>query len=354
MHFGTFHKKKRLLINKIKINSLSFLFKKKDTKKPEASAITSCLLIHDNSKLGDLIVLSALYRALAAKNIKLYIISCGIGHAFLKANPGITQFFIKDSNNIGDVLQLQKTLAQYHFDVVLDPFETLPSFGHALLLSGLRNHYILGFDKWYKRYYSSYHPHDENLTEHMASRTKVIYEHLFGEGATYDDRYDLPLPQQVEQDVQAFVGNSQIVVVNPIGAKKICKLSDNQIQLIDGWLKKNHPGLRIIYTGHPKDMPLIPVENIETLPFKEFIYAVALTKYCQYVISVDTALVHIASAYDRPTLAFYPKARHEDYPSPIIWAPNNLRAHQVISPTCSASDIEDAVLIDALQQLFQK
>lgn len=352
MRLGTFHKKKRHIINKIKINFLSFLLRNNGAKSVEAENIKSCLLIHDNSKLGDLIVLSALYRALAEKNIKLYIISCGIGHAFLKANPGITHFFIKDSDSISDVLKLRKTLAQYQFDVVLDPFETLPRFSHALLLSGLRHHYILGFDKWYKRYYSSYHPHDENLTEHMATRTKVIYEHLFGEGAFYDDRYDLPLPGEVEQKVKDFVGDSRVVVINPIGAKKICKLSTGQIQLIDRWLKENHPELRIIYTGHPNDLPLIPVENIETLPFKEFIYAVALTKYCQYVISVDTALVHIASAYDRPTLAFYPKARHEGYPSPIIWAPNNLRAQQIISPTCSASDIESTVLLNALQKLF--
>lgn len=353
MRLGTFHKKKRLLINKIKINFLSFLFNHKGVNLLPADSIKSCLLIHDNSKLGDLIVLSALYRALAERGIKLSIISCGVGHAFLKANPGISHFFIKDSNSIPDVLKLRRELARHQFDVVLDPFETLPSFGHALLLSGLRNHYILGFDKWYKRYYSSYHPHDEQLTEHMATRTRVICEHLFGEGVSYDERYDLPLPADVEQQLQAFVGDSKVVIVNPIGAKKICRMSNHQIELIDSWLKENHPELRIIYTGHPNDLPLIPVKNIETLPFKDFIHAVALTKYCQYVISVDTALVHIASAYDRPTLAFYPKARHEDYPSPIIWAPNNLRAQQVISPTCSACDIEETVLLDALKRLFQ-
>lgn len=352
MRLGTFHKKKRLLINKIKINFLSFLFRRKVASDLPAGNIKSCLLIHDNSKLGDLIVLSALYRALAERNIELSIISCDVGHAFLKANPGVTHFFIKDSNSISDVLKLRKKLSQYQFDVVLDPFETLPSFGHALLLSGLRNHYILGFDKCYKRYYSSYHPHDEKLTEHMATRTRVICEHLFGEGVMYDERYDLPLPKDVEQQIQTFVGDSQIVVVNPIGAKKICRLSTSQMTLIDSWLKEHHPELRIIYTGHPRDLPLIPIKNIETLPFKDFIHAVALTKYCQYVVTVDTALVHIASAFDRPTLAFYPKARHEDYPSPIIWAPNNLRAQQIISPTCSACDIEETVLLEALRKLF--
>ncbi|MCV5802546.1 lipopolysaccharide 1,2-N-acetylglucosaminetransferase, partial [Escherichia coli] len=59
MRLGTFHKKKRFYINKININFLSFLFRNKiNNQITDPAQVKSCLIIHDNNKLGDLIVLS--------------------------------------------------------------------------------------------------------------------------------------------------------------------------------------------------------------------------------------------------------------------------------------------------------
>jgi len=352
MRLGTFHKKKKHLINKIKINFLSVFFKNRRGPDIDGRNIKSCLLIHDNSKIGDLIVLSALYRILARKGIALSILSCGTGHAFLKAHPHIEQLFIKKSHSLTETLRLRRQLRAHQFDVVLDPFETFPSFGHALLLSGFRDSYVLGFDKWYKRYYSRYNPHDEQLNEHMSSRANVIVRQLFERDADDDYRYDIAIPADVEDAVSALVGSSDVVVINPLGAKKICRLSSEQMLLIHSWFTHHHPGLRIIYTGHPDDLSCIPVSNIETLPYPDFIYTVALTKLSKYVVSVDTALVHIASAFNRSMLALYPQARTVEYPSPLIWAPNNEYALQIISPTHFVSDIDERTLINGLEMLL--
>jgi len=352
MRLGTFHKKKKHLINKIKINFLSLFLKNRRGPNIDSKNIKSCLLIHDNSKIGDLIVLSALYRILSRKGIALTILSCGSGHAFLNAHPHIDQLLIKKSNNMSELLKLRHQLRKRHFDVVLDPFETFPCFGHALLLSGLRDSYVLGFDKWYKRYYSRYNPHDEQLNEHMSSRTNVIVRQLFERDADDDYRYDIAIPADVEDAVSALVGSSDVVAINPLGAKKICRLSSEQMLLIHSWFAQHHPGLRIIYTGHPDDLSSIPVSNIETLPYPDFIYTVALTKLSKYVVSVDTALVHIASAFNRPMLALYPQARTAEYPSPLIWAPNSECAEQIISPTHFVSDIDERTLINGLERLM--
>lgn len=352
MRLGTFHKKKKHLINKIKINFLSLLLKNRRGPDVDSKSVKSCLLIHDNSKIGDLIVLSALYRILARKEIALSILSCGTGHAFLKGHPHIEQLFIKKSNSLAETLKLRRQLSERQFDIILDPFETFPCFGHALLLSGFRDSYVLGFDKWYKRYYSRYNPHDELLNEHMSSRTNVIVQEIFGCDADDDYRYDIAIPADVEEAVSAFVGASDVIIINPLGAKKICRLSSEQMVLIHGWLAQHYPGLRIIYTGHPNDLSSMPVSNIETLPYPDFIYTVALTKLSKYVVSVDTALVHIASAFNRPLLALYPQARTAEYPSPLIWSPNNESAQQIISPTHFVADIDARTLIDGLESLM--
>ncbi|EPK7283109.1 glycosyltransferase family 9 protein [Citrobacter farmeri] len=353
MGLGAFHKKKRYCINKVKINFLSFFFSRKKNDKINADNIKTCLLIHDNNKLGDLIVLSSLYRELSNRGVKLSILTTEMGKAFLSGNSRIHQFYIKKSNAISDVLALRKQLSGESFDIVLDPFETMPSFGHSVLLSGVRHSHILGFDKWYKRYYTVYHPHDEMLTAHMCTRASEILRHFYGaERNEFDVSYDLPLPASVEKDVLDFIGDSQIIIINALGAKKICRLSGEQISTIYSYLCKHYPEYRIIFTGLAEDIRSIPLPGIESLPFKEFIYTVALTKFSQYVISVDTALVHIASAYEIPTLALYPNARQTTYPSHLIWAPNNCNALQIVSPTYTVRDIRLDVLTESVEDLL--
>lgn len=355
MGLGAFHKKKKYYLNKIKINFLSLFFNQKKCIKTDIRDIQSCLLIHDNNKLGDLIVLSSLYRELHSRGVTLSILTTATGKAFLSGNTKIHQFFIKKSDSLRDVFKLRKQLSGHSFDIVLDPFETMPSFGHSWLLSGVRRSYILGFDKWYKCYYTVYHPHDEKLTSHMCTRASEILHHFYGDPDNeYDVSYDLPLPAEVEKEVSDFVSDSKIVIINALGAKKICRLSGEQISTIYSRIRDLYPEFRVIFTGLAEDVRSISIPNIESLPFKEFIYTVALTKFSQYVISVDTALVHIASAYEIPTLALYPNARHTSYPSHLIWSPNNCNALQVVSPTYTVKDISPDVLIASIDDLFAK
>ena len=84
MRLGTFHKKKRFYINKIKINFLSFLFRNKiNNQITDPAQVKSCLIIHDNNKLGDLIVLSSIYRELYSKGVKITLLTNRKGGEFL-------------------------------------------------------------------------------------------------------------------------------------------------------------------------------------------------------------------------------------------------------------------------------
>lgn len=355
MHLGTFHKKKKFYFNKLKINLLSLFVSKIKNREFFSGCIQSCLLIHDNNKIGDLIVLSSLYRELEKRNVKISVLTTAAGKAFLCGNNKIHHFYIKESNDIKGIIKLSNELQYQNFDIVLDPFETMPSFGHSFLLFSLQSSYILGFDKWYKRYYSFYHPHDEKLTEHMVTRAGKILSHLYGESEeTFNISYDVPVPDDVESRIANYVGSSKVIVINPLGAKKICRLTPAQIEVIYFQARKLCPDHRVIFTGLPKDLKLIDIPNIEMLPYDAFIYTVALTKYSKCVISVDTALVHIASAYNIPTLAFYPNSPHPSYPSHLIWAPNNSNATQIISLTLSVKDICVDVIINSVNALLEQ
>lgn len=355
MSFGTFHKGKKRLINKIKINILSFFIRRKNPCKDVQKKIRTCLLIHDNNKIGDLIVLSGLYRELSKRNVELYVITNHTGNALLNHSNKIKKVIVKESNSLKDMLRVIKNAREHYFDIVIDPFETMPSFKHALLLSNLKTDNILGFDRWYKRYYTFYHLHDENLKEHMSTRTCEILSHMYEDGKKADaQRYELAISDTIEKEINSYIAGSNVVIVNPLGAKKICRLTEIQIKIIYHWIQNNHPELRIIFTGHPDDVSLLNAHGVETFSHSEFLYTVALTKMCHYVISVDTALVHIASAFEKPTLALYPNSRTESYPSHKIWSPNNPNAIQVISPTYTVVDINSEDIIANLERLFLK
>ncbi|EFO0324338.1 lipopolysaccharide heptosyltransferase family protein, partial [Escherichia albertii] len=328
-------------------------FRNKIKKITVPTQVKSCLIIHDNSKLGDLIVLSSIYREFYKKGVKITILTNKASGKFLSSNKNIFELCVKESTSIYKVLPLCRYLRNLKFDIVLDPFETMPSFKHSLILSNLNNSYILGFDRWYKRYYSFYHPHDELLKEHISSRAVEILKHIYGD-VPFNTNYDLHLPVEVENKIKSFVGNTRVVIINPLGAKKICRLTPEQIKIIYQEVKFRFRYYRVIFTGLPQDLLSLQIPEIETLPFDDFIYTVALTKYSDFVISVDTALVHIAAGYNKPTLAFYPNSRRPEYPSHLIWAPNNQLSIQIISPTFTVKDINAETLVRSVSRLIYK
>lgn len=352
MRLGTFHKKKKYYLNKVKLNFLSIFNFGKNKLKPDTKLIRSCLLIHDNQKFGDLIVMSSLYREFCQRGIEISILTTASGREFLESNNNIHQFFIKKSDSLKDTLAVCKKLREKKFDIVLDLFETMPSFSHSLILASCQRSYILGFDSWYKRYYTFYHRHDEDLTLHISTRASEVLGHFFAPPASgFNIDYDIPLPDDIEYKVREFISNDRIVIINPLGAKKICRLTEEQIFTLFSKTRARFPRHRIIFTGLQKDLKNIKLPDIEMLPFNHFMYTIALVKYSHYVISVDTALIHIASAYNTPTLGLYPNARRPSYPSHLIWAPNNARALQVVSPSFTVQDITTECLINSVDKL---
>lgn len=337
MGLGAFHKKKKFILNKFKLIVVGCFFRRHKKEKPKN--IKKCLLIHNNKKLGDIIVISSVFRELNKAGISLSILTDSHSADFLKTNNNIDNIIVKQSDRLFDVVSVLRFLRKINYDLVIDPFETIPNFKHAIILAGLKTCYLLGFDKWYKSFYSEYNSHDIGLRKHMASRAIEIFNFLNLRQAGVSTQYDISIPKDIDLIIKKKFHGDEIIIINPFGAKKNCKLSAEQINEIYKAVQNKHPKSRIIFTGLPSEISSIDIKNKEILPFEKYIYTVALTKYASYIISVDTSLIHIAAAFERPILTFYPKAHADDYPSPDIWGPNNSRAIQIISPSSTVKDI---------------
>ena len=107
MRLATYHKKKRFYINKIKNNFLSFLFRNKiNNQITDPAQVKSCLIIHDNNKLGDLIVLSSIYRELYSKGVKITLLTNRKKGEILYNNKNIFELCIKESTGFLEKLTL--------------------------------------------------------------------------------------------------------------------------------------------------------------------------------------------------------------------------------------------------------
>lgn len=334
MRFGVFHKKKKNFLNRLKIYLVGILFFYRKREKVQCfKSAKSVVIIHNNKKLGDLIVFSAAFREFKTRAIEITVITDPQSALFLADNNNIDDIIVKKSDRFYDLLKLMFFLHKRQYDIILDPFETMPDYRHAMLMLCINSSFILGYDKWYSRYYDIYDRHNENLTEHISTRVRSIFSYFSDDinGCTFLN-YDLPIHPETQHKIQNYLDSKKLILINPFGAKKICRLSEEQIISTYQYLKNKFPSCRIVFTGVPKEINRLNIPDAEISPFQTFNETIALTKQAYLLVSVDTALIHVATAFHTPTVALYPKARRVEYPSVVIWGPNNAQSVLAVSP----------------------
>ncbi|BDH44009.1 lipopolysaccharide 1,2-N-acetylglucosaminetransferase [Salmonella enterica subsp. enterica serovar Choleraesuis] len=353
MRLGIFHRKKKVILNKIKIYLSGFLFLYRKVVRPLPEKIEKIVVIHNNKKLGDLIVFSSIYRELKSRNIHLTIITDPRSALFLRENKKIDDIIIKDDDGFNSLWKLRKKMRGNHYDLLIDPFETLPNYRHAILLLSIKASHVLGFDKWYHRYYDTFDRHDENLQEHISTRVLSIMKYVDKNcNSLLCGRYDLPISSALEYKVDKFVNNQKIIILHAFGAKKICCLSNDQIHSVYNYIRIKFPDSRIIFTGLPEDLRRIDIDGAEFSPFKTFSETIALTKAAYLLVSVDTALIHVAAAFTIPTVAIYPKAKNPYYPSVLVWGPNNKKAVTVVSDGFFVNELPEQPIQQAIDKII--
>ena len=111
-----------------------------------------------------------------------------------------------------------------------------------------------------------------------------------------------------------------------------------------------HPHLRFVITGHQRDEATLQSiardAAVARLPvtsrFEDF---AALIQQAEYVVTPDTSVVHLATAWQRPCLGLYIQRPHDDH-----WTPYHSPGVKVLSPTTSVADIT----VDQVLQGFNK
>jgi ADP-heptose:LPS heptosyltransferase len=92
--------------------------------------------------------------------------------------------------------------------------------------------------------------------------------------------------------------------------------------------------------GHSEKIRQLNLETALHLPDSNINSAVEIVRHCDLVITADTAIVHIARAFDKPMVAVYNKRKLKDTGLPgytigrrVMTRPDKLSAKRLTSPT---------------------
>lgn len=305
---------------------------------------TKSILFFRYDRIGDMIITTPVFRELklAYPKIHIIVLSSKINRHILENNPFVDEVIINYKNNlIRDFFSLIK-LRKRNLDVCVEfDHSVIP---HAILRLKIINPKII--ISVYKDGRYGVHGKELLMYDYYTNVTKKTHfrdiwlSTLEPLGViTKSNQYDIFCSDFQNKDATKFLEkfNKKILIgINTEGAVKGKKIQFTQlIEICKGLynLKKN---IQIIILYSPnkrlkvkKQVAKIGLEFV-TLSYKttNILDAAAIIKNLDLVISPDTSIVHIASAFNKPIISI-----HE----------NNKKSYKLFAPT---SDINKTIFSD--------
>ncbi|HUI92118.1 MAG TPA: glycosyltransferase family 9 protein [Chitinivibrionales bacterium] len=269
------------------------------------------ILIVQIGRIGDMVLTTPLFRAVAehVPGAEMHVLSSPRGAPVLRGNPRVKKIFVyrKDPFSFCS-LMIRLLLTRY--DWLIDPKDHA-SRESALLAGICRAKNKVGFNREGESTFSFPIPSDlENAALHAVARNLACLKPL-GMPSTADPRPELFPDARLVKKIKdtILVDDAKTVALN------ISAGDSSRYWTVEGWaavaaycLSKN---LRVIVTYKPADGP--NAGKLQNLQPRVILYdspaigdIVALISLVNLVVTPDTSVVHVASAFDVPQVALFP------------------------------------------------
>lgn len=288
------------------------------------------LFMHSRYFIGDAIVSTGIYKILKDNNYTVDILAAPNNKIIFDLNnKDLNKIFILKKG----IINLFKTafkLKKEKYDLVIDlnPKITRLEF---LLIKTINAKSVLSFDERDMNLFNVNMIALKKNTSfdkiHIINRYKAILDLFDIKNA--DLNYLLPVPKEIENEVEKFLkanSTKKYICIVPFGSFAGKNMTNNQINKIVYFINKHYPDYRIIFIGLPKEVEIFKaLPNSICNPFKNFTNSIELIRKSNLVISTDTSLVHVASAYKKSIIAIYRNRKQT-----LKWTPNNPNAITII------------------------
>ena len=276
--------------------------------------INRILFLRTDGKIGDFIISSFIFREIKKHypNIKIDIVSDKSLEDLLKLNENIDEYYIFDRKKIFEWRKAARILKKNNYDVLLDSTEGL-KYKQFYLINRINAIVNVGYNK------DGYKIYNKDVKQNNTLKMVEIYKQMMKSVniEIKNTMYDVPVSKDSERNVKKFLDennvDSKIIALNFFGASRGRKINEDIALIIIKRLSEIYKGYRIIILDSPNDRETIynileKTDNKNILFFEKsrtVLDSISIIKNSDLVVSLDTAILHIAEGLNKKIMAFY-------------------------------------------------
>ena len=294
------------------------------------NSIKSILFLRYDGKIGDMIVNSLMFREIKKvyPDIKVGVVARGAAMDIIKDNPNVDRIYeyYKDRKKIKD---LALKIKEEKYDLLID-FSEMLRVNQMMLINLCGARINIGLDRkdWELFDLSIESGKDFKWTEHITKRYLAYLIKLGLKKENINISYDIYLKDEKKYEVFFNeIKESKKIILNPYGASKHKSFNVETLENIITYLKDKDIAIILTYFGDKyKELEFLEKKyKYVYIPKKieSILDTAILIKKSDYVISPDTSIVHIASAFNKKMITVYPPKGGKYGVDHLVWAPKS-------------------------------
>lgn len=296
----------------------------------EENDIKSILFLRYDGKIGDMIVNSLMFREIKKvyPDIKIGVVARGAAIDIIKDNPNVDKIYeyYKDRKKIKD---LALKIKEEKYDLLID-FSEMLRVNQMMLINLCGARINIGLDRkdWKLFDLSIESGKDFKWTEHITNRYLAYLIKLGLKKESIDISYDIYLKDEKKYETFFYkIKENKKLILNPYGASKHKSFNIETLENIITYLKDKDIAIILVYFGDKyKELEFLEKKYKSVyIPKKieSILNTAILIKKSDYVISPDTSIVHIASAFNKKMITVYPPKGGKYGIDHLVWAPKS-------------------------------
>ncbi|MCX8641178.1 MULTISPECIES: glycosyltransferase family 9 protein [unclassified Gilliamella] len=220
----------------------------------------------------------------------------------------MSQIFLYNDKSFLELLRSIKLVRKHQFDLAIDVrFHRKLDLKNLLYCCFIRTSNLLSYNKSNIKSFNISLPYYESKA-HVTNQLKYYLSYLNINFDSFD--YDVFIDSQKKKRVDSFINEyvkpkSKFVVINPYGGSSYRCLSESQITKLCYLFVNNYPEYKIIIIGQDERLKKFSMKEAVKFQSPSITDVIALIKNADLVISVDTSIVHLASAFSTKCISIY-------------------------------------------------
>ena len=296
----------------------------------EENDIKSILFLRYDGKIGDMVVNSLMFREIKKvyPDIKIGVVARGAAIDIIKDNPNVDKIYeyYKDRKKIKD---LALKIKEEKYDLLID-FSEMLRVNQMMLINLCGARINIGLDRkdWKLFDLSIESSKDFKWTEHITNRYLAYLIKLGLKKESIDISYDIYLKDEKKYETFFYkIKENKKLILNPYGASKHKSFNIETLENIITYLKDKDIAIILVYFGDKyKELEFLEKKyKYVYIPKKieSILDTAILIKKSDYIISPDTSIVHIASAFNKKMITVYPPKGGKYGIDHLVWAPKS-------------------------------